>query len=96
MISLMMIVTMTKTMTIMMMMMVRKRICFSGNGMSYKPSDVSVVATNISKVREVRRSAMEASGGLIGLAKNLSPILNFEKEIRQRVYNDIKGGMWPL
>ena len=64
--------------------------------MSYMPSDVSMVATNISKVRQVRRSATEASGGLLGLAKSLSPILNFEKEIRQRVYNDTKGGMWPL
>jgi len=82
----------TMTMTIMMMMMVRKRFFFSGNGMSYMPSDVSVVATNISKVRQARRSATEASGRLLGLAKSLSPILNFEKEIRQRVYNDAKGG----
>lgn len=61
--------------------------------MSYMPSDVSVVATNISKVREVRRSATEATGGLSGLAKNLSAILNFDKEIKQRVDNGTKGGI---
>lgn len=64
--------------------------------MPYMPSDVSVVATNISKIREVRRSVTEAAGGLSGLAKNLSPILNFEKEIRDRVEQVTKGGMFLI
>lgn len=57
------------------------------------PSDVSVVATNISKIRQVNRSVTAAGGGLSGLAKSLSPILNFEKEIKDRVENVANGGM---
>ena len=62
--------------------------------MPYMPSDVSVVATNISKIREVKRSITEAAGGLSGLAKNLSPILNFDKEIKDRVQNVTKEGTY--
>lgn len=57
------------------------------------PSDVSVVATNISKLRQVKRSVADVSGGLSGLAKSLSPILNFDKEVKDRVEDISEGGV---
>lgn len=62
--------------------------------MPYMPCDVSVVATNISKIREVKRSVTAAGGGLSGIAKTLAPILNFEKEVKDRVENVANGGMF--
>lgn len=57
------------------------------------PSDVSVVATNISKLRQVKRSVADVSGGLSGLAKSLSPILNFDKEVKDRIEDISEGGV---
>lgn len=57
------------------------------------PSDVSVVATNISKLRQVKRSVADVSGGLSGLAKSLSPILNLDKEVKDRIEDISEGGV---
>lgn len=61
--------------------------------MPYMPSDVSEVATNISKLRQVKRSVADVSGGLSGLAKSLSPILNFDKEVKDRIEDISEGGV---
>lgn len=50
--------------------------------MDYMPTDVSIVAANISKVRRVKESAVNESGG--GKLNTLNVILDFDNIIAKK------------
>lgn len=64
--------------------------------MKYVPTEKSIVAANLDKIRKVRTDALKNSGSS-GEMQMMSKIVSFEKEVQQMIDNSNSSiGKWLI